>query len=524
MDGLDSASEESDWESWEREDAAATANISWALERKRQLIAAQSQRSVLRRRSAKRSAFVHYDKSSGCVVPMEPTDSMWYKIYVLPLNCHLPKWRKKFRLRFRLPYESYLELLTMIKEHADEEGELTFGRWQREDATRHPSSPIELLLLGSLRYLGRGLTFDDIEDYTCIDKETHRQFFHVFTKFGRDVLFPKWVVPPTTAADAIPHLHEMRQASFDGCLGSMDATHILHERVLHAQKQSHSGFKLAGAARSYNITVNHRCRILWTTSGHPSRWNDQTLVKFDSFATSLHDGKLNDLQFELLERQGTTIVSQKYKGAWLMVDNGYMQWSVTIPPFKMSLDPNEIRFLQWLECMRKDVECTFGILKGRWRILKAGIRVHKLEKADDIWHTCCALHNWLLDIDGLDAQWQNGVESDWLGEMGQFQARDIQMMQAHAAQTNTAAACPIFNDPDPDATHVGFPGDTGRITQNDMNLNVMQVREDANGVRSVCRMPYNYFRDRLVEHFSILYEQRKIVWPSRNGQHRPTFP
>ena len=27
------------------------------------------------------------------------------------------------------------------------------------------------------------------------------------------------------------------------------------------------------------------------------------------------------------------------------------------------------------------------------------------EKKDDIWFTCCILHNWLLDIDGLDDMW-----------------------------------------------------------------------------------------------------------------------
>ncbi len=63
--------------------------------------------------------------------------------------------------------------------------------------------------------------------------------------------------------------------------------------------------------------------------------------------------------------------------------------------------------------MRKDVECTFGILKGRWRILKA----------DYIWLTCCALHNWLLDIDGMNEIWVSGVRtvvSDWEGKLACF--------------------------------------------------------------------------------------------------------
>ena len=55
--------------------------------------------------------------------------------------------------------------------------------------------------------------------------------------------------------------------------------------------------------------------------------------------------------------------------------------------------------------MRKDVECTFGILKGRWHILKAGIRLHGVDAADNVWMTCCALHNWLLEIDELSLPW-----------------------------------------------------------------------------------------------------------------------
>jgi hypothetical protein len=33
----------------------------------------------------------------------------------------------------------------------------------------------------------------------------------------------------------------------------------------------------------------------------------------------------------------------------------------------------EIQWSKLLESMRKDVKCTFGILKERWRILKSGM-------------------------------------------------------------------------------------------------------------------------------------------------------
>jgi len=46
--------------------------------------------------------------------------------------------------------------------------------------------------------------------------------------------------------------------------------------------------------------------------------------------------------------------------------------------------------------------------------------------ADMIWKTCCAMHNWLLDIDGLSKNWENGMPSDWEGTMGQHSADTVQ--------------------------------------------------------------------------------------------------
>jgi hypothetical protein len=91
------------------------------------------------------------------------------------------------------------------------------------------------------------------------------------------------------------------------------------------------------------------------------------------------------------------------------------------------LQPIQVEALQWLESMRKDVECTFEILKGHWRILKSGIRLYNMETADkNVWlTTCCALHNMLLDVDSLSKSWNNGVCSHWELESGEFGADNI---------------------------------------------------------------------------------------------------
>ncbi len=54
-----------------------------------------------------------------------------------------------------------------------------------------------------------------------------------------------------------------------------------------------------------------------------------------------------------------------------------------------------------------------------WRILKSGIRLQGVDAVDKAWLTCCVLHNWLLEIDGLNAKWSeiSILGSDWEGEL-----------------------------------------------------------------------------------------------------------
>ena len=116
----------------------------------------------------------------------------------------------------------------------------------------------------------------------------------------------------------------------------MNACHVITENCSHRLKQNHFGGKSKLTCQSFNLTCNHRRKILHTTSGHPARWNDKNIVLFNNFATDLRNGTImNDNQFVLFEHnESDIIVEVKYCGAWIIVDNGYFDWSVTIPPMK----------------------------------------------------------------------------------------------------------------------------------------------------------------------------------------------
>jgi hypothetical protein len=236
---------------------------------------------------------------------------------------------------------------------------------------------------------------------------------------------------------------------------------------------------------------------------------------------------LGDHIFTLLEHNNGNVVSVQYKGVWLMVDNGYLRKATAVPPLSHSLDQRAIRWSQWLEAMRKTVECTFGILKGRWRILKAGIRVHGVEKADAIWHTCCALHNWLLEFDGLEGPVGGVQASCWEGEDGELGEYTVERF---AGQQAINAIQAINNTPQArrfDLSGMGAGDDVDPIEAPAVgrnNYDALHARLQANRTNSprvVKDLPLDYFRDHLIEHFDIKWRRNEVDWPVRNQIPRP---
>jgi len=104
-----------------------------------------------------------------------------------------------------------------------------------------------------------------------------------------------------------------------------------------------------------------------------------------------------------------------------------------ISPYAQMVLVTQQVWLKMMESMRKDIECTFGILKVQFHILKTGIQVHSLKMANQIWKTCCSLHNWLLEMDGLDERFElDGTTSEWEDPLGLNDIDDFQNLSPAA--------------------------------------------------------------------------------------------
>ena len=350
---------------------------------------------------------------------------------------------------------------------------------------------MKLLLLGSLRYIGRGWTFDDVHEANGISREVNRIFFEAFIEYGSTCLYKKHVLDLANSISISEHEKLFRQAGFNGCIGSTDATHVSMLNCASWASIGHKGFKLSFPARSYNMTVSHSRMILGTTSGHPSTWNDKTLIQFDPLISKIKFGHVpEDFEFSLFERDTNgNIVEVTYLGVWFIVDNGYLNWSRTIPPVKDAMSYETLRFSEWLESMRKDVECTFGILKGRFLILKNGIRLRSLNNCDKIWLTCCALHNRLLFVDGLNDGWENGVQSHY----SDYSSTNFAIRRLNRSFESNISSSTIDHS------------------------SIDWSKYSTNGKRIVSKIPFEIFRECLIQHFDIRFKQKSIVWPKRNN-------
>ena len=84
-----------------------------------------------------------------------------------------------------------------------------------------------------------------------------------------------------------------------------------------------------------------------------------------------------------------------------MLIMAFLDWSYAIPPMKHPITYEEIIFSEWIESTRKDVECTFGVMKGQFGMLKNGARLESIVKRNQVWRARCALHDRSLLCDEL---------------------------------------------------------------------------------------------------------------------------
>ena len=125
---------------------------------------------------------------------------------------------------------------------------------------------------------------------------------------------------------------------------------------------------------AYEITCSHDGKILYCTRGFYGSQNDKSIIRFDGLISKLRAGSHKHVSFELYESDGS---KRRIYDPYVLVDGGYHRWRHTISASRRIVRPEFVAWRKRVESVRKDIEDVFGVVKGRFRILKLLILLQK---------------------------------------------------------------------------------------------------------------------------------------------------
>ena len=162
--------------------------------------------------------------------------------------------------------------------------------------------------------------------------------------------------------------------------------------------------------------------------------------------------------------------------------------------------------------------------------------MHGTSVPDKVFHTCCALHNLLLDVDGLNEEWNNGVPSDYEttmlvdddeipGDVEDIPTALRRLANPVAARDNGIAAVDGGGATSPGSisngrqqgTEMQKPPASADVVGEQQNTQDVAEYGNITKVRSLC---LDDFRSRLVVHFDIAFKRNEVVWPQRTRQRK----
>ena len=294
----------------------------------------------------------------------------------------------RFRNRFRLSYEVFDALFQKAKRKWPEKPRgLGHGRGPHH-------APLLHKVLACLRILGLGLCTDTASWESNVSAPVLNKFLHKFVAWvGEDLYADEVAVPTGEKLAAALHVYE--KLGLPGCLGSVDGVHTAWDACPSETRWQHVG-KEGYPTLAYNVTVLHTREIIHVAGSCPGRTNDLTQARYDALLCKLRGGKVGEgVKYSLYQSDGSR---KEREGLWVVCDNGYHKWRCLMPPIKHA---SRCTWSRQVESVRKDVECTFGVLKKRFRILRLATLYKSKEVIDNIFRSCCVLHNLLLRADGL---------------------------------------------------------------------------------------------------------------------------
>ena len=288
--------------------------------------------------------------------------SCWYINYLAPghvreLTHELSTSDRygEFRHWFRMPLCKVEELTTLLMTRGYVREPRTF--WRAQEFRERT----ELLVMSSLYVLGHGASFCLLRPLCHISASECRSFFEIFLNAMMDMR-DEFISMPKNATELLPIARNYENVGLPGCCGSMDVVHVRWSQCPAGDMNRAKG-KETYPSLAFECVTDFNRRIMGVYGPQFGSRNDKEIVKSDPAVLEVTAGWLSKTFWRYYSACGRIRSSV---GMYLICDNGYLRWPTSIFPYThVDIASTEGYFSSNLESVRKDVECTFGILKKK---------------------------------------------------------------------------------------------------------------------------------------------------------------
>ncbi|XP_050064256.1 uncharacterized protein LOC126553119 [Aphis gossypii] len=190
-------------------------------------------------------------------------------------------------------------------------------------------------------------------------------------------------------------IYFIKKTNFPNCLGAIDGKHI------RCKNPNHAGSLYFNYKKYFSIVlmavVDANLNFISIDVGAYGREADPTVFRESVFGKKLYSNLL-----EIPEPRALPSSENNIQPFVFVADEAFGLHTNVMRPFPgRGLNETRRVFNYRLSRARRTVECAFGVLTNKWRVLHTAILVEP-EFCDDIVKACCILHNFVRKRDGCN--------------------------------------------------------------------------------------------------------------------------
>ncbi|GJY16128.1 ALP1-like protein isoform X1 [Tanacetum coccineum] len=283
-----------------------------------------------------------------------------------------PKYpEEKFRRRYRMSSTLFNKILNDILSYNVQPLPEYFRYFRvRIDAIgRNSIGPI-LKCTSAIRQMAYGTAPDAFDEYLQIAERTSRECLDHFTKCIHVLYHNNFLRRPTaTDIQKTYQLHEEKHG-LPGMLGSIDC---MHWDWKNCPKALHGQFKRSThkyPTLMLEAVADQKLWIWHAYFGVPGANNDLNVL----YGSPLFDDEIADIAPEC----PFVVNGHTYRKCYYLADGIYPAWSTFVKTFSVARDEKSLKFKRVQEAARKDIERAFGVLQGRWGIIRQPARAMQI--------------------------------------------------------------------------------------------------------------------------------------------------